>query len=185
MIILTENTVDRWDVPASRLSRVVAELVQEKGSGAALFVYILLLPVLLGMGMLAGGFFEQNLKLGLAGAGVLGALSFMVWGMDKLAGPFFEARSVAIDAYLETLPVERVIAQATHLGPGRLGREFLFQHLDKRETKWSETHLAELVALVRAEELPRNQASFVRYHLDERHPGWSGAGRVAQDNMIA
>lgn len=185
MIILTEKAVDNWELSVQAWRRLAGEFVQEKHGMAGPATFALLIPELIGVFALIGGAFEKSWALGLSGAGTLATCFAIIFLAEKVAEPFFEARFEAIEKYLRSQPIERVIAQATSIGPGYLGRKFLFNHLDKRDASWSQRHLNDLVVLVRSEELPENQRSTVRHYLTEKHPGWSGAGKGVAENIAA
>lgn len=185
MIILTEKTVDNWELSVPTWRRWAGEFVQEKHGMAGPSTFALLIPGLIGVFALIGGAFEKSWALGLSGAGILAFCLAITFLAEKVAEPFFEGRFEAIEKYLSCQPIERVIAQATSIGPGYLGRKFLLNHLDERDASWSQRHLNDLVILVRSEELPENQRSSVRYYLGKKHPGWSGAGKAAVEDIVA
>lgn len=185
MIILTEKTVDNWELSVPTWRRWAGEFVQEKNGMAGPATFAFLVPGFIGVFALIGGAFEKSWVLGLSGAGILAFCFGTIFLLGKAAEPFFEERFEAIEKYLSCQPIERVIAQATSIGPGYLGREFLLNHLDERDASWSQRHLNDLVVLVRSEELPENQRSTVRYYLTETHPGWSGAGKGVAENIAA
>lgn len=184
MIVLTEETVDKWDLPVSVWRRWAGEFIQEKNGMAGPGFFAILPFLLLGVMASIGGIFEQSWRLGLGGLATLLGTFGLIYLIGKFSEPFFEARHNSIEKYLKSQPIDSVIEQATSIGPGYLGREFLFDHLDNRDPSWSKKHLDRVVVLARSEELPQNQRSSVRHYLSENHPGWSGVG-VRVGNMTA
>ena len=186
MITLTDKTIDGWDVGGGlTFSKLMAHFVQEKQGHAGPATFALLPLILISVCALIGGPFERSWALGLSGAAGLGGVFGLIFLMSKLAKPYLSTLSESIESYLASLPSERVIQQAVSLGPSYRGRQYLLRHLDNRDALWSERHLDELVRLVRAEELPANQRSHIRWYLSERHPGWSGGGKPLDHEIQA
>lgn len=104
--------------------------------------------------------------------------------VKREAQKFLYARTLAIDTYLSGVLATKVVAQATQLGPGYLGRKFLLNHLAEREPGWSLPHLTTLTTLARSEELPTSQRRVVIEYLNQHHPGWTGV-RIATESQEA
>lgn len=173
MLVLTEKVVDGWKLPVSFMRRKAGEFVQEKHGIAGPSTMFLMMPGFAGVFMLVFGMLDMDWKLGLSGAGILAVLFGVLLLAGSLAQPFFEARHKAINDYLDGFELDKIIDQAVGLGPGYLGRRFLFDHLDERSPGWSADNLERLTILVRAEELPNTQRSSIQYYLNTNHPGWS------------
>ena len=184
MIILTERAVDYWDVPVGAWTRACGELCQDKGNEATHLAIITMLPMVLGAVLVISGLAKLNWQLATAGFFVLVVAAVGIRVVKREAQKFLGARTLAIDTYLSGVLATQVVAQATQLGPGYLGRKFLLSHLAEREPGWSLPHLATLAALARSEELPTNQMKVVIEYLNRHHPGWTGVG-IAMETQDA
>ena len=176
MIVLTQKNIENWEVPVSKFSKLMADFVQEKQGWAGPATFFSLPVGLVSVFALVGGVFEESWLMAIAGVVGIALTLGSIHLACALAKPYLKALGNSIEAYLASQPIDRVIDQAVSLGPSYLGRQYLLNHLDDRDNNWSEKHLERLVRLARAEELPANQVTRLRWYLQDKHPGWSGAG---------